>query len=60
MGFNSVESIADSLCECCCTGSRPFEALDVYRALTPADLDAAVRELFAPSRACLSVVRPLG
>ncbi len=60
MGFNSVESIADSLCECCCTGSQPFEALDVYRALTLADLDAAVRELFAPSHACLSVVRPLG
>ena len=59
MGFNSVESIADSLCECCCTGAVPFEATEVYRSLRPADLDAMLEGLFDESRACLSVIRPL-
>ena len=59
-GFNSVEAIADALCECCCTGAGLFEPLEVYRSLTLEELNAAVKGLFAEERACLSVIRPLG
>ena len=58
--FNSVESIADALCECCCAGSDLFEPLDVYRSLTVEQLNTAVKGLFAEPHACLSVIRPLG
>ena len=59
MSFNSVESVADSLTECCCTGAKPFEAMEVYRTLTVEDLNAAAKACFAPEGACLSVVYPL-
>lgn len=60
MMYNSVERVASALSSAAMEGYCLFDMVDIYEAITLADLQKRINEQFDPAYCALSIVRPAG
>lgn len=55
--FNDTDSLANNLIDCHFNGYGLFDTLDLYKSVTKAEVEKAIREKFNEKGCCLSVIK---